>query len=175
MSHYIRDARAGDELDVAQVHVRSWQSAYAGLIDEAFLATLSVSERARRYRFGSTVTSAPRTRLLVRDEAIVGFATTGASPDEPDDGVGQLLAMYVDPPFWRSGAGTGLMADARLCMGEMGFARATLWVLNGNSRAIGFYERDGWTLDGISRDENWGAVILHEHRMSTSLFPVAAA
>jgi GNAT superfamily N-acetyltransferase len=166
---YIRDARVGDELRVAQVHVRSWQSAYAGLIDAEFLSHLSAEHRASRYQFVLPHLKAPRTRLLIRDESIIGFATSGASPDDHAEGAGQLLALYVDPPMWSTGAGLCLMSDARQCMSEVGFDRATLWVLDGNRRAIAFYERDGWQLDDTERHENWGTVTLHEHRMATKL------
>ena len=33
-------------------------------------------------------------------------------------------------------------------MAEAGFAHALVWVLEGNDRAIGFYEASGWRLDG---------------------------
>lgn len=165
MSLEIRDAVPGDELDVAAVHVRSWQVAYDGLIDANYLAALSVENRARGYTFASNALEAPRTRLAYIEGQLNGFATTG--PNRDIDGAGELLALYVDPPAWRRGVGAALIADARRALVERGFDSATLWVLRGNQRAVTFYERDGWTLDGTSRSEQWGEIRLDELRMST--------
>ena len=57
----IRDAIPGDELAVAAVHVRSWQGAYLGLIDDEFLDALSPEDRAARYTFGSADPAVNRT------------------------------------------------------------------------------------------------------------------
>jgi ribosomal protein S18 acetylase RimI-like enzyme len=47
----LRDARKGDELAVAGVHVRSWQEAYRELMPSEFLAGLDPRDRAGRYEF----------------------------------------------------------------------------------------------------------------------------
>ena len=46
MAVRLREARRGDELRVAEVHVRSWQEAYAGLMPAEFLAGLDPRDRA---------------------------------------------------------------------------------------------------------------------------------
>ena len=51
MAARLREARRGDELSVAEVHVRSWQEAYRGLMPGEFLAGLDPRDRAGRYRF----------------------------------------------------------------------------------------------------------------------------
>jgi ribosomal protein S18 acetylase RimI-like enzyme len=60
----LRDARRGDELAVAELHVRSWQEAYAELMPAEFLAGLDPGERAQRYEFEGPE-GAPRTVLAV--------------------------------------------------------------------------------------------------------------
>ena len=42
MAVELRDARKGDELAVAEVHVRSWQEAYRGLMPGEFLDALEL-------------------------------------------------------------------------------------------------------------------------------------
>jgi hypothetical protein len=44
------------------------------------------------------------------------------------------------------------MTRALAEMAAAGFARALVWVLEGNDRAIAFYEATGWRLDG-GRDQ----------------------
>ncbi len=48
----------------------------------------------------------------------------------------------------RRGIGTRLHAAALDRLRSRGVTRAGLWVLDTNQRALGFYERHGWTDDG---------------------------
>jgi ribosomal protein S18 acetylase RimI-like enzyme len=178
MAARLRQARRGDELAVAELHVRSWQEAYGELMQAEFLAALDPLDRAGRYTFGSTEEGAPTTVLAVVGEGgdggdpsltnsgevrpgsppspgerIAGFVTFGASRDDDARGLGEVYALYVDPDRHRGGVGRMLMADARRRLMESGFTEAILWVLQGNDRARSFYEREGWSPDGASRVE----------------------
>jgi hypothetical protein len=51
------------------------------------------------------------------------------------------------------------MAEARRRLWEAGFTDALLWVLDGNDRAVRFYEGEGWSADGATRvEEPYGIV-----------------
>jgi ribosomal protein S18 acetylase RimI-like enzyme len=185
MAVRLREARRGEELAVAELHVRSWQEAYGELMPAEFLAALDPRDRAGRYTFGSTEEGAPTTVLAVvgdeRDEAgeggdggdpsltnrevrpgsppspfepLLGFVTVGESRDDDAKGLGEVYALYVDPERHRGGVGRMLMAEARRRLAEAGFHEAILWVLQGNDRARGFYEGEGWAPDGATRVEN---------------------
>lgn len=162
MAVELREARPGDELLVAEVHVRSWQEAYVGLMPAEFLAELDPRERAGRYTFESD--EGPTTVLAVdrdRDgqEELLGFASFGRSRDEDLPDHGEIAALYVDPTRHRGGVGRLLMAEARRRLAAQGYEDALLWVLRGNDRARGFYEREGWRPDGTSRvEEPYGIV-----------------
>ncbi len=165
----IRDARPGDERNVAALHIRSWQGAYRGLLPDEHLDALQVEERAARYSFGSTSAHAPHTILAVEHEAICGFATTGPSRDADALGLGELYALYVDPPAWGKGIGRMLLAQAVARMRAQGYEHAILWVLTGNESAERFYRADGWTRDGAHRwEEPYGVrsrVIRYRRRL----------
>lgn len=66
-------------------------------------------------------------------------------------GGGRLHAIHVHPEWTGRGVGSALMAVARRSLRELGFERASLWVLADNERACRFYERDGWVLSGQAR------------------------
>jgi len=153
----LREAWHGDELAVAELHVRSWQEAYRGLMPAGFLDRLDPRDRASRYTFESTEEGAPTTVLaIVGGEGagrIAGFATFGPSRDEDTRGLGEVYALYVDPSRYRGGVGRLLMAEARRRLGAAGFTKAILWVFHDNDRAAGFYEREGWRPDGATRIE----------------------
>lgn len=153
----LRPARPDDALDVARVHVRSWQAAYKGLLPDEYLDSLRADERASRYDFATTDPLAPHTIVADDGRTIVGFATIGVSPGESSRDVGELMALYVDPASWRTGVGRSLIACARAGLRRRGFDNALLWVLEGNERAQRFYERDGWLRrDDRRRQRIWG-------------------
>jgi GNAT superfamily N-acetyltransferase len=151
----VREARPGDELAVAELHVRSWQEAYRELMPAEFLAALDPRDRAARYDFGAG--SAVTTLLAAEGDgegALLGFASFGASRDADAPDLGEVFALYVDPARHRGGVGRLLMAEARARLAAAGYADALLWVLDGNDRARAFYEREGWSPDGSRREEN---------------------
>ena len=41
-SMIVRPAKPGDARDIAEIHVRTWQAAYPGLVPADYLAALSV-------------------------------------------------------------------------------------------------------------------------------------
>jgi GNAT superfamily N-acetyltransferase len=160
----IRDARPQDAHAVADVHVRSWQAAYRGLLPEAYLEGLRPEERAARYQFGQLDRSEPAT-LLASDAGgrILGFATTAPARDADLEG-GELCALYVDPEIWGAGVGRALIGAARGRLLGEGFGEACLWVLAGNVSAERFYRADGWSADGTGRQEELGGVTVEELR-----------
>ena len=165
----LRAATAKDKGNVADVHVRSWQFGYQGLIPEDVLARMKPEDRAKRYTFGDGDATSPLTIVATEGEDIRGFVTLGQSRDVNSSHVGEIFALYVDPDFWGQGVGRRLILNARTYLREMSFTIANLWVLEGNLRAIRFYERDGWSSEGLSREEvHWG-VAVNEIRFTRSL------
>jgi ribosomal protein S18 acetylase RimI-like enzyme len=118
----------------------------------------------RRATSGSTAWSerlahpAGRPTIVAADGAgvVVGFCALA----EPTSGEGEssttaeITALYVDPPSWRSGIGSALLACARARLQGEGFETVILWVLVGNESARAFYEDHGFEADG--------AVVEHE-------------
>jgi GNAT superfamily N-acetyltransferase len=154
----LRDARRGDELAVAEVHVRSWQEAYRGLMPDSYLDALDPRDRAGGYIFEAGDPAAPATVLAVGEEdgkeVVLGFATFCPSRDEDAPDLGEVVALYVDPNRHGGGVGRLLMTEARRRLHHAGFTEALLWVLDGNARAATFYEREGWRPDGAKRVEH---------------------
>ena len=152
----VRNASATDAAAVAAVHVAAWQIAYRGLVPDGYLDAMRPEERAARYTFGSTDASLPQTVVAVGDRGLRGFATVGRARDEAD-GVGELLALYVEPRCWRMGIGRLLIRHAHARLRALGFEEAVLWLLVGNEPAARFYEAEGWQPDGTRRQEEiWG-------------------
>ncbi|OBI88794.1 acetyltransferase [Mycobacterium sp. 1245805.9] len=154
----VRAAVPADARDVARVQLRSWQSAYRGLIAQGYLDGLTPEFFAGRYTFGRVGLRLPSTVVAVDGPAIRGLATTGLCREMELPNFGELMAIYVDPAHVRTGIGRLLMTAARERLRGLGLAGAVLWVLDGNAGARRFYERDGWRFDGSCRTETFGDV-----------------
>jgi ribosomal protein S18 acetylase RimI-like enzyme len=133
-----------DAPEIAKLHVRSWQAAYAGIFEPAWLAALSVDDRAKRWR---DIISADESHTLVshQDGHLSGFVSFGKCREEgagPDQG--EVFALYVRPQFWGRGCGRALLRHAAAQLRTDGFTSTSLWVLCANRRGIGFYEASGF-------------------------------
>jgi RimJ/RimL family protein N-acetyltransferase len=170
----VRPATLADAEAIAQVHVATWQAAYAGLLPPNYLAAMSTSVDQRADRWRTTLADADATVLVVDADdvgaALAGFVHVGPSRDEgASDDTGELHSIYVDPAHWTTGLGSALH-DAGLAALHAGqHQRATLWVLDTNQRARAFYERHGWSRDGNTKRAEIGDVMVTEVRYTTQL------
>jgi L-amino acid N-acyltransferase YncA len=161
----IRRARSADAAAIAEVHVRTWQAAYDHIFAAERLAAIDVDARARLWEGWLT---AGETAFVAEDAGrVVAFAWIGAAREVP--GAGELYAIYAIPEAWGSSAGTELMRQACAELRSAGFAEAILWVLGDNPRARRFYEREGWAVDGTSREIEHLGVRTEEVRYSIKL------
>jgi GNAT superfamily N-acetyltransferase len=147
----LRIAQPADAIAVAELHVRSWQTAYRGLLFDDYLDALQPEVWAQRYSFGDPDPLKPATILAQERDVICGFATIGPSAADGTASTGELLALYVDPDRHGLGVGRALIHEARARLHRQGFREACLWVLLGNERAERFYRIDGWSPDGARR------------------------
>ena len=163
----IRPATPSDAVHIAQVHVTSWQGAYAGLLPDEYLADLDPTTRVRQWEsvLGTQGGPTNQGRVLVAEQNghTLGFASFGLSADEDaDPGTHELYAMYLEPDAWGRGVARQLMRTvlAQIPPG----ATMTLWVLEGNDRAQHFYRRHGFQPDGVERIDEIAGLPLTELR-----------
>ncbi len=155
-----RLAIPGDARAIAEVHVRSWQAAYRGVVTDEFLDSLDVDRRAEMIE-GVIRDESKGLLVAEQDGHVAGFSMLAASYDE---GWGEVLAIYASPDHWGVGVGYELMAASVEWLQEQGYQRAMLMVLENNPRARTFYERQGWSLGKRIRIENIGGRDLTEVR-----------
>jgi GNAT superfamily N-acetyltransferase len=151
MHPVIRDARPRDARRFEEIRLAGWKAAYAGMIDADYLAQLAVTEERITSWEQRIASPAPRAVTLAAElaEEVVGLAVLMDSRDDDVPEAAELLALYIEPNRRSTGIGA-LLIDA-------GFARMpqplhTLWTLEGNAAARGFYERRGFVRDGASKE-----------------------
>lgn len=192
----IRPATPNDAQSIARIRVQGWRFAYQGLISQDYLDSLSVAEDTERMRGylsqlpqnsppsksesvqGSSDGEKRSFMLAVRDDAVLGFCRFSAAPDKADRAEravpagtlsGRLHSLYIDPDTLGQGIGHALMSHALSTFAAWGCEHANLWVLEGNSRAISFYERQGWRCTGATKvDQSFGPCLV-EHEMAVQL------
>lgn len=157
----VRPATAADADSIGRIQVETWRTAYEGLMPADALAAASVEARQRLWREGLSRQLPPERRTFVAELGgqVVGFAAVGECRDGGAD-EGELYAIYLDHVRWGLGIGRALLERGEQSLRESGFARARLWVLDGNERAIRFYEAAGWRPDGRKVDSFQGAEVI---------------
>ncbi len=150
----VRRANEEDARGIAQVHVRSWQAAYRGLINDDFLANLSIDKRQAMWeRFLQK--EPPIIFVAERDFSVVGFCSFRPEPavDHAPSSVAELMTLYVQPEYWSKGIGAALWAQLLDKVTVDEFDALIVWVLDTNVRARAFYERVGFETDGATKSE----------------------
>ncbi|MEV2243164.1 GNAT family N-acetyltransferase [Streptomyces sp. NPDC049970] len=168
---FVRDMALDDCAAVAEIRVRGWQHAYAGLIPRAYLDAMDVAGDAERRRAHLTTEGGPVNLVAgTPDAAVTGWACYGPCRDDAaPDGSAELFAIYVHPDRIGTGAGRALLAEATGRAAADGFGRMTLWVLKENARARRFYERAGFGPDGAEETFEAGGALVPEVRYGRAL------
>jgi ribosomal protein S18 acetylase RimI-like enzyme len=171
----VRPALLADAKAIAAIHVHAWQAAYQGIVPSAFLNSLSIEERASRWR-QNLEQRASETWVAEEDSQIVGWISAGRSRDEgAASTTGEVWAIYIDPAHWRRGVGRSLWHEMEVRLVASGFWDITLWVLKENAKAIAFYESIGLVVEPNSeRAIRIGGAELPEIRLHKRLGDSAA-
>lgn len=148
----IRAAQVADAAAIADVHVRSWREAYAGIVPDEFLASLDPQQRTPVWADNLRRGPAEHVLTWVAEQGgrIVGFATLGPGRDEDvRRGDREIYSIYLEPEQWGRGVARELM---RTVVTEAGAGtHIVLWVMAGNERAQHFYRRHGFAPDGVEK------------------------
>jgi ribosomal protein S18 acetylase RimI-like enzyme len=142
----IRRAGIDDAPAIAGVLVASWRSTYRTLLPDDFLASLSESAYADRWR--RFIDDKSNLVYVVEDESqagvsIVGFASAGRERAGETGYSGELYAIYILDSHQRRGYGSRLVRSVVAGLREMGIDDMLIWVLRDNRPARDFYERLG--------------------------------
>jgi ribosomal protein S18 acetylase RimI-like enzyme len=169
----IRPARTADAAQLALVYVRSWQSAYRGLVSQAYLDGLDPVRRLAGWERVIAELDPVSGGVLVAEDGrrLQGFVGYCPSRDDDTDprATGEITVLYLRPDAWGQGIGRQLMAAAVSGLTAAGYEQAVLWVLDSNARARRFYAAAGWSPDGTAKDQDIGGAPVTELRYRKSL------
>ena len=144
----VRNAEKEDVRQISEILVEDWQKAYRGIMEDAFLDSMSVDRRyeieVKRYQ-----------KYVVASDGheVLGYAWLEATGDEPADC--EVIALYVRYSKRNNGIGKMLMRYAFNYFRKIGKKKMIIWCLKGNADSRKFYEKAGGK-EFRSGTHNWG-------------------
>ncbi len=138
-SYTIRSAQHDDIDGIALVHVRSWQTTYEGIVNQDFLNSLDIQQRADSWR--RFLSKTPHYCQVACAPSIVGFAKCGSARDELGY-TAELAALYLLKEYQGLGIGRALLRASARELLEADMDSMYVWVLRDNP-ARQFYEAMG--------------------------------
>jgi GNAT superfamily N-acetyltransferase len=144
----VRRARPDDAEALVRAHEAGWDATLGTIVGKRLAELAPLESRVDRAR--ESLTSAPGDAaawIAAREGEVVGMAVTLGH---------ELRDLYVVPEAWGSGVALALMNAALDHVRASGAAKAFLWVGEANARARRFYEREGWSPDGETRESPLG-------------------
>lgn len=155
----IRLAIPADALDMAEVHMRSWEAAYKDIIPAEYIKEKNSTRPALWQRI---ITDDKTTQYVIQNDGkTVGIMCVVPRPqdDDADDTVCELEGIYLHPDSYRQGIGTKAMEFAFDTARGWNKYFMTLWVFSDNVNSIRFYKKLGFAPDGKTKTYDMGKVM----------------
>jgi GNAT superfamily N-acetyltransferase len=147
MDYAIVVASAGDAATIAALHAESWRSAYRGLYRDEFLDGPVFEERLWFWNGRLAAPHPERRRVLLAKAAteLVGFACVLLDDDPAWSPL--LDNLHIKPAYKGQGIGARLLTASREWIARVAPGQPMhLWVMEGNTAARHFYDRQGGTV-----------------------------
>ncbi len=167
MADGVRPAQPGEGARLGEIYLSSGRAAWARHLSPVGLAEVtSPAEEWERWISDSDLI------VLVAERrgqaAALAVLCRSSDPDSDPARVAMLDRLYTEPPSWRRGLGRALLDAAMEELRERRFLEVTLWTAEWNT-SRGFYEVNGWALDGATRERTFAGSTFTEVRYRTSV------
>lgn len=132
-----------DAEGLAQVHVKTWQDTYSGLIDDAYLDSLSIAQKAEKWKKRLLENNSDFIYFIAKEnDSIAGFIWGGKNREENSEYDAEVIAYYVLPEYQGKGIGRKLFSSFAKEALKRKMNTMSLWVLYGNNTSK-IYEHFG--------------------------------
>lgn len=170
MDSGVRLARTSDVDDIADVQVRSWRAAYAGVLPSEVLGSLDPGDLALEWGRALLASGTHRVLVAVDGPDVVGAASVGPAHDPRALGAGEIGLFVIDPRAWRRGHGSRLLAACVDVLRASGHGDAITWIPLADEPRRAFLASAGWGPDGAYRDlETAPGQVMREVRLITDI------
>ena len=151
----IRLAVPSDAPDMAEVLMRSWETAYKDIIPSDFIREKNAT---RPSQFNRIITDENANSYVIQYEGkTIGIMSIAASQDDDiDGGCYELQNIYLHPDHFQQGIGTHALTFAFNKARGINKTSMIVWVFADNSNSIQFYEKCGFIPDGKTKTLDYG-------------------
>jgi predicted cupin superfamily sugar epimerase/GNAT superfamily N-acetyltransferase len=159
----LRPARPDEAESIARIWDSGWHDGHDGHVPDELTAVRTPESFRTR-----AVARIPQTTVALVGGELAGFVVVH------DD---ELEQVYVDSAHRGSGVAPALLAAGLRQVAVAGHDQAWLAVATGNSRARRFYEREGWSDDGLfdyAAEGPDGPIVVPNQRMVRATRPLLA-
>lgn len=159
----IRRAISCDEVQIARVHIQSWQEAYSGIISQNYLAELPKELDERILMWTSIIKNPERWAWVAENNTgIVGFVLFGPPRDPNKEDYIELGAIYLVASEKNKKIGFSMLSAGFNFMRDLGYKKSYCWVLENNPTSE-FYKRTGALLSSEVKQDEIDGKIFNEH------------
>ena len=154
----IRPVNANDDpLAISDIYEQSWRNSYRGIVPQTYLDSIPHG------RWAAHVTNdGMHSLVLLEHGQIIGTASVCRSRWAQYPGCGEIVSIYLLPDAMGKGYGTPLLRACLEALHEMGFDQILLWVLEENTRARRFYEKNGFHCADVYLEDTIGGRAVRE-------------
>ena len=143
MSIVIKEMETEEEIKAkGYVDWKTVREAYSGVLSQEYFDSAETLEKCveRAFKWRDNM-------LIAKDgDKVIGFAGYGKSRYGDLGNAGEVHSLYILQEYYGKKIGYGLMNEVVERLGE--YDRIVVRVLEGNERAIRFYEKYGFRFDG---------------------------
>lgn len=160
MNILIRYADLKDAETLAFINSESFNKAFKGIIPDEVLEERFTCEKLTERLSQELSDNSTKNSIMYLDNKPVGMMTFGKSFSEDlDTSAIEIWRIYLLPEYWNRKLGEPFMEWGIKELRNMGYKKVALWVIEENLRARRFYEKQGFSHDGVKRIINPGKEI----------------
>ena len=154
----IRYLNQNDDLfEISNIYESSWKYAYKKIIPQDYLDSIP------KGRWANSINREGMNNLvLIEDGLIVGTASFCKSRWEQHSDFGEIVSIYLLPDYIGKGYGSHLLKRCIEQLNKFGFTKLLLWVLEDNTRARRFYEKNGFNCSNEYLNDSIGGKEIRE-------------
>ena len=161
----IRRASLSDARGIAQVHLETWRSAYAGILPDHVMVNMTLDGKASAWRSSIAQQGSREAVLAARvsevggtGSDVVGFASCGPQGGSRATDKGEVHTLYVLPDWQEQGVGRALLSGCFRVLKSAGMKSALVWVLADNPSRF-FYQAMGGKAAATRDEPLWGTIV----------------
>lgn len=147
----IRKVKESDSQRLAELHIFGWRNAYKDFISHDFLYNIMNIEYDTKMFNKAFNEKTEETYVYEEDGEVKAFLTIGKCRDKDKPDSFELWGIYVDPSSLRQGIGYELLKFCEDEAVKRGYKEITLWTWEKNMIGRNFYEKNGYTPDGMAK------------------------